>query len=71
VTARDRRIALLAIAAAVIASFAAGIAYWIFAGRHHQICSDGRPPVQQRGTDLGQVVYRCHDGKVVTGSVLP
>lgn len=70
-SARDRRRVLLALAAAVIASFGAGVAYWIVAGRHHQVCSDGRPPVKQHSGDLGQVVYLCYNGQVVTGSVLP
>jgi hypothetical protein len=34
--------------------------------RHHTICPDGKPPVQQRGGILGQIEYRCHDGRVVT-----
>jgi hypothetical protein len=71
VSARDRRLVLLVLAAAVIASFGAGIAYWVVAGRHHTICSDGRPPVRQLDTGLGQTVYRCHNGQVVTGSLLP
>jgi hypothetical protein len=34
--------------------------------RHHTICPDGKAPVSQRGGILGQVEYRCHDGRVVT-----
>jgi len=34
--------------------------------RHHTICPDGKPPVSQRGGILGQMEYRCHDGRVVT-----
>jgi hypothetical protein len=71
VRTRDRRLVLLALAAAVLASFGAGIAYWVVAGRHHQLCSDGLPPVKQQDTGLGQIVYRCHNGQVVTGSILP
>jgi len=39
-------------------------AAWV--NRNHPICSDGKPPVQQRGALLGQVAVRCHNGQVVT-----
>jgi hypothetical protein len=39
-------------------------AAWV--NRNHSICSDGKPPVQQRGALLGQVAVRCHNGQVVT-----
>jgi len=52
----------------------AGVCFLIFAGgmaaawhnRDHTICRDGKPPLQQRGGILGQIVYRCHDGQIVT-----
>jgi hypothetical protein len=62
---------LLALALAVIASFGAGIGYWITEGRHHTICSDGKPPKYQQGGAVGQVIYLCHNGQTVTGSILP
>ena len=70
-TFRDRRRVVLLLALAVIASFGAGIGYWVAAGQHHAICDDGRPPLQQQDSGLGQIVYRCHNGQIVTGSILP
>jgi len=34
--------------------------------RHDTICPDRLPPVSQRDYGLGQVQYRCHDGRIVT-----
>ena len=39
-------------------------AAWL--NRNNTICSDGKPPVAQRGGVLGQVVYQCHNGQIVT-----
>ena len=51
-----------------------GICFLIFAAgmatawhdRDHTICRDGKPPLQQRGGILGQIIFRCHDGQIVT-----
>ena len=56
---------LTLLAAVCAAVFIAGIAAAYF-NRNSTICRDGRDPVAQRGGLLGQVVYRCHDGQVVT-----
>ena len=53
------------LAAVCAAVFIAGIAAAYF-NRNSTICRDGRDPVAQRGGLLGQVVYRCHDGQIVT-----
>ena len=34
--------------------------------RDTTICKDGKPPAAQAGGLLGQTVYRCHDGQIVT-----
>jgi hypothetical protein len=68
---RDRRRVLIGLALVIVALFGAGVAYWILAGQHHQICSDGKPPLQQQDQGMGQLVYRCHNGEIVTGSILP
>jgi hypothetical protein len=61
----SKRAVLLAIGSACLAVFIAGMgAAWV--NRHHSICSDGQPPIQQRGALLGQVAVRCHNGQVVT-----
>jgi hypothetical protein len=64
---RSKRTVLLLIGAACLVVFVAGMAA-AWHNRHHTICRDGRPPVQQRGGLLGQTIYRCHDGQVVTTS---
>jgi hypothetical protein len=56
-------LALIAVVCAAI--FAAGIVA-AYLNRNTTICRDGKAPVAQRGGLLGQVVYRCHDGQVVT-----
>ena len=62
---RSRRSVVVLLAAVCAAVFVAGIAAAYF-NRHATICRDGKDPVAQRGGLLGQVVYRCHDGQVVT-----
>jgi hypothetical protein len=39
-------------------------AAWV--NRNHTTCSDGKPPVAQRGGLLGQALLRCHNGQIVT-----
>jgi hypothetical protein len=61
----SKRSVLLAIGAACLAVFIAGMAAaWV--NRHHTICSDGKPPVAQQQALLGQTAYRCHNGQIVT-----
>ena len=61
----SKRSVLLLIGAACLVVFIAGMAA-AYNNRHHTICPDGKPPVRQRGGILGQVLYLCHDGRVVT-----
>lgn len=53
---------ILGIVAVVM--IAGGIAAWV--NRDNTLCNDGKPPVAQRGGLLGQGIYRCHDGQIVT-----
>ena len=62
---RSKRSVLLMLGAACLVVFVAGMAA-AWNNRHHTICPDGKAPVSQRGGILGQVEYRCHDGRVVT-----
>jgi hypothetical protein len=62
---RSKRSVLALIAVLCAAVFVAGIAA-AYLNRNEKICRDGKDPVAQRGGLLGQVVYRCHDGQVVT-----
>jgi len=36
-----------------------------YRGRHTPICQDGKPPIAQQDTGIGQVAYRCHNGQIV------
>jgi hypothetical protein len=65
VTLRSKRTVVILLAVLASAIFIAGMAA-AFVNRHRTICSDGKPPVAQRGGILGQTEYRCHNGKIVT-----
>ncbi len=61
----DRRKVLLLVGVICTLVFVAGMAAaWL--NRNDTICSDGKAPVEQRSGVLGQVVYRCHNGQIVT-----
>jgi hypothetical protein len=62
---RSRKTVISLLAAVCAAIFIAGIAAAYFS-RNSTICRDGKAPVAQRGGLLGQVVYKCHNGQVVT-----
>jgi hypothetical protein len=61
----DKRTVVALVAAVCGAIFLAGMgAAWI--NRDDTICSDRKEPVAERGGVMGQVVYQCHDGQIVT-----
>jgi hypothetical protein len=61
----DPRKVLLLVGAICALVFIAGMgAAWL--NRDNSICSDRKDPVAQRAGVLGQVVYRCHNGQIVT-----
>ena len=62
---QSKRSVLLLVGAVCLVVFAFGMAA-AWHNRHHTICRDGKVPVQQRGGILGQTVYKCHDGQIVT-----
>ena len=62
---RNKWLVLGLIAAACLVVFVAG-GLAAYLNRNHTICRDGKPPISQRGGLLGQVEYRCHDGRTVT-----
>jgi vancomycin permeability regulator SanA len=62
---RSKRTVVALIAALAVAVFAAGMAAaWV--NRDNTICKDGKPPKQQLGGLLGQTIYLCHSGQLVT-----
>ena len=62
---RSKRQVLLLIAGVVAVMAAAGM-FAAWHNRNSTTCADGKPPVQQRGGLLGQTVFRCHNGQLVT-----
>lgn len=66
-SARDRRKVLLAIAVFAVLGILSGAGY-AYLHRNDTICRDGKPPVAQNDNGLGQIMYRCHNGQIVTDS---
>jgi len=62
---RSKKLVLVLIGGLCALIFAVGMAA-AWHNRHTTICRDGKPPVEQRGGILGQELYRCHDGQIVT-----
>ena len=62
---RSKRHVLFLVLGIVFLVMVAGAgAAWIT--RNHTLCSDGKPPTAQRAGILGQGLYRCHNGEIVT-----
>ena len=57
---------VLALIAGVVVVMAIGGMLAAWHNRNATTCADRKPPVQQRGGLLGQTVYRCHNGQLVT-----
>jgi hypothetical protein len=66
-SSRDRRRVLLAIAVFAVITLIAGVGY-SYQHRNDTICRDKLPPVSQNDDGLGQILYRCHNGQIVTNS---
>lgn len=62
---RSKRAVAGLIAGVCLLIFAAGMAA-AWHNRDNTTCRDGKPPAAQVGGLLGQTVYRCHDGQIVT-----
>jgi hypothetical protein len=48
----------------VLVMIAGASAAWVT--RNNTLCSDGKPPVAQHAGILGQGLYKCHNGQIVT-----
>jgi hypothetical protein len=59
-----RQVLFLILGVALLVMIAGAGAAWV--NRNHTTCSDGKPPVAQRGGLLGQALLRCHNGQIVT-----
>ena len=61
---RQKRLVYIGLAVLTVGLFAGGAIYG-YVGRHTPICKDGKPPLAQHDTGIGQVAYRCHNGQIV------
>jgi hypothetical protein len=59
-----RQVLLLILGVIAIVMIAGASAAWVT--RNSTLCSDGKPPVAQRAGLLGQGLYKCHNGQIVT-----
>jgi hypothetical protein len=59
-----RQVLFLILSIVLLVMIAGAGAAWIT--RKNTLCSDGKPPVAQQAGLLGQGLYRCHNGQVVT-----
>ena len=59
-----RQVLFLILTVVLLVMIAGAGAAWIT--RNNTLCSDGKPPVAQQAGLLGQGLYRCHNGQIVT-----
>jgi hypothetical protein len=59
-----RQVLFLILGVIAIVMIAGASAAWVT--RNNTLCSDGKPPVAQRAGLLGQGLYKCHNGQIVT-----
>ena len=65
-TRGEKKRVYVGLAVLVLVLFCAGILAG-YTSRNDKLCQDGRPPLQERpDVTLGHVVYRCHNGQMVT-----
>jgi hypothetical protein len=62
---RSKRQVLALIIGVVVVMMLAGMAA-AWHNRKNTTCSDGKPPIEQRGGLLGQNEFLCHNGKIFT-----
>lgn len=59
-----RQVLFLLLGVVALVMIAGAGAAWLT--RNKTLCSDGKPPVAQNAGILGQGLYRCHNGEIVT-----
>ena len=59
-----RQVLFLVLGVIALVMIAGAGAAWVT--RNNTLCSDGKPPLAQRAGLLGQGLYRCHNGQIVT-----
>jgi hypothetical protein len=64
VNRQQKRRVYLIMGAVAIVLFAIGVAAG-YRGRGNPLCKDGKPPLAQQDTGIGQIAYKCHNGQIV------
>ena len=59
-----RHVLFLVLGIVALVMIAGAGAAWVT--RNNTLCTDGKPPVAQHAGLLGQGLYRCHNGQIVT-----
>jgi vancomycin permeability regulator SanA len=59
-----RQVLVLILSVVALVMIAGAGAAWVT--RNNTLCSDGKPPVAQQAGILGQGLYKCHNGQIVT-----
>jgi hypothetical protein len=59
-----RQVLFLILGVVALVMIAGASAAWVT--RNKTLCSDGKPPVAQQAGILGQGLYKCHNGQIVT-----
>jgi hypothetical protein len=59
-----RQVTVLILVIVTLVMIAGASAAWVT--RNQTLCSDGKPPVAQQAGILGQGLYKCHNGQIVT-----
>lgn len=63
----QKRLVYISLAAMLFALFLVGMIVG-YIDRKSSICKDDKPPVAEQDTGLGQVLFRCANGQVVTSN---
>ena len=68
---RDRRRALIGLAALILLLFVGGMVAYLLDFRHHSVCPGGKQWISKTDYGYGGVTYTCPNGLTVTQSVVP
>lgn len=64
---RQKRIFYASLVGVLLLLFVAGLVVG-YAGRKTSICADHKPPLSENDNGLGQILFRCQNGQIVTNN---
>lgn len=64
---RQKRIFYVSLVGTLLLLFVAGLLAG-YVGRRSSICADHKPPVSQNDNGLGEILFRCQNGQIVTNN---